>query len=111
MTACATAACRQAATAVVDGWPMCSTHARPERPDRPLHAYPTLRLWIGRLHHCGLNDPAIAAVVGASPTTVRFHRRALGLPVNRTEKQRARDLRLLSEADRALWSGGLRETS
>ena len=102
MTACATAACRQLATDVVDGWPMCPAHAAPEKPDRPMHAYQTLRGWIVRLHEVGLNDPAIAGVVGVSPSTVRDHRRRAGLPVNRTEKQVAHDLRLLTEADRAL---------
>ena len=103
MTSCATAACHQQATAVVDGWPMCPAHARPEpqsRPERPWHAYKVLRQWIELLHHVGLNDPQIAGLCGVSPTTVRFHRRRLGLPVNRTDKQRARDNRLLIEADR-----------
>lgn len=99
LTGCATAACRQTATTVMDGWPMCQQHAEPEKPERPWHAYETLRQWVGRLHHVGLTDAEIAGVVGVSPCTARDHRRRLGLPTNRTALQLAHDARLAREGD------------
>lgn len=105
MTRCDFAACGQPATAVVSGWSVCRRHNEPdriERPERPMHAYPTLRLWFRRLHGAGLNDPTIAGLIGVSPSTIRAHRRALDLPVNRSDKQIARDHRVLTEQDQLI---------
>lgn len=101
MSRCQTAACHADAVTVVDGWSLCAEHAAPEQPDRERswHAYETRQQWIARLHHAGLTDTQIAGVVGVSPCTARDARRRLGLPVNRTEKQLARDERLAREAD------------
>jgi DNA-binding NarL/FixJ family response regulator len=98
---CATAACHAEATTTHGTWPMCTLHAQPEPQDRTRswHAYTTLRTWIGRLHHAGLTDTDIAAVVGVSPGTVRAHRRRLGLTAHRTAAQRTRDNRRAQHAD------------
>lgn len=101
MTDCATAACGRPATAVHDGWPACPAHAVPEREDRArdFESFELLREWVGRLHHVGLTDAEVAAVAGVAPCTARAHRRALGLPTNRTDRQRAHDDRLACEGD------------
>lgn len=98
---CATAACTSPAVTTASGWPMCWDHATPEprSRDNSWDHYLLLRTWIARLHHVGLADTEIAAVVGACPSTVRTHRQRLNLPGNRTPAQRIRDDRRAALAD------------
>lgn len=106
MTTCDYAGCDHPAADAHDGWVFCHRHIGAHRRDFHGHgrkhdwaAYTTIRTWVSRLHHTGLTTTEIAAALNVHPTTVRDHIRRLGLPANRTDRQRTRDDRRTREAD------------